>query len=202
MTDPLQQESRARPALAPLIDRMRAGERAAVGTFIQHYGDRIRRRVRAKLRPAMRRLFDSAEILSTLGRRLDACVADRRLLAASEGEFWSLVLTISDHALIDKGRVFQRLSDAEGEDGPVADALRSRLSAASRRADDGDLLELDTLLSSFRDPDDRRLLALWLQGVPHTQIADELGISAAAVRKRWQAIREELRTRLSGRRDA
>ena len=67
--------------LDTLIARMRAGDRAAAAAFITQYGDRVRRRVSGKLSPAMRRLFDSQEIMSTVARRLDHCVSGGELAA-------------------------------------------------------------------------------------------------------------------------
>ncbi len=61
--------------LPALLDRVRGGDREASAEFISRYGPRIRRRVRGKLSPAMRRLFDSQEILATVARRLDQMVA-------------------------------------------------------------------------------------------------------------------------------
>ena len=62
--------------LDSLVSRMAAGDREAVGTFLSLYGPMIRRRVRGKLRMSVRRLFDSQDILSTVGRRLDTIVRE------------------------------------------------------------------------------------------------------------------------------
>ena len=92
-----------------LLDRMRSGDRVAAAVFITRYGSRIRRRIHGKLSPAMRRIFDSQDILSTLGRRLDQYVRFGRLAAASEDELWALVFRMAENAVIDKARVFRRL---------------------------------------------------------------------------------------------
>ena len=185
--------------VAQLLARMRNGDREAAAQFIDRYGQRIRRRLRAKLSPSMRRLFDSQEILSTLARRLDSVVREGKLTADSEPRLWSLVLTISDHALVDKARLLDRLARVEGADGPAAREFRQRLHEAETSRPDGALGELDEVLKSLNDPIDRQVLSMWLNDIPHTLIGEELGMSAAAVRKRWQGIRTRLRERAEGR---
>src|SRR5438046_3107354 len=92
-----------------LLTRMRAGDRTAAAEFVSRFAPRIRRRIRGKLNPAMRRLFDSQEIMSTLGRRLDAFIGSRQLNADSMNELWALLFRMADNSLIEKARVFRSL---------------------------------------------------------------------------------------------
>src|SRR5262245_43990251 len=71
-------------AVPELLARMRAGDRQAAAVFITRYESKIRRRVRGKLSLSMRRIFDSQDIVSTLGRRLDLYVRSGKLEAQSE----------------------------------------------------------------------------------------------------------------------
>ena len=84
-----------------LVRRMRSGDRDAAAEFISRYDSRIRRRIRGKLGPAMRRLFDSQDIVSTLGRRLDLYVRSGRLEAVSGDQLWSLIMKMAEHGVID-----------------------------------------------------------------------------------------------------
>lgn len=177
-----------------LLMRMRAGDRAAAAAFLDRFGPRIRRRIHGKLGPAMRRLFDSQEILSTLGRRLDVCVGSGSLRASSLEELWSLVFRIADNSLIEKARVFRSLEAKEGEDSPLAYRVLQRLKEAESQDQDGPLIEIDRALRSLDDGIDRQILSLWLQGNQHVHIAESVGMTAAAVRKRWEKIRGHLRT--------
>lgn len=185
----------AAPPVADLLARMRGGDRHAAAEFVARCGDRLRRRVRSKLSKPMQRLFDSQDILSTVARRLDGFVREGRVRAETEPQFWSLLHTISDNALIDKARVIRRLRIAEGDDGPLAHRLAERLEAADRDREDGAVIELDAAISFLRDPIDRQILCLWLKDLPHTAIGAEVGLAATAVRKRWQGIRERLKVR-------
>lgn len=179
-----------------LLVRMRAGDRSAAAEFIAVYGPQIRRRIRGKLGPTMRRLFDSQEILSTLGRRLDNFVHTKRLRADSVPELWALVLKIADNSLLEKARVYRALQRKEGEDSPFATQVLGRLREAETRDPEGPELEIAEAMSTLEDKVDREVLSLWLLGVPHIHIAETLGMEPPAVRKRWQAIRERLRVHL------
>src|SRR5690606_928250 len=105
--------------------------------FIMTYGSRIRRRIRGKLGPSMRRLFDSQEILSTLGRRLDIYVRDQKLDATEENQLWTLVFRMAENAMVDKTRIYQRLQSVEGSDSVFAHDLLARLRRADAERIDG-----------------------------------------------------------------
>lgn len=181
-----------------IISRMRHGDREAAAVFITRYGSRVRRRIRGKLGPTMRRVFDSQEILSTVGRRLDLYVRSGRLQAVGEGQLWSLIFRIADNALIDKVRVFQRLQAVESSDSDFAHELLARLQQAESTEPEGAEFEIERAFCVISDETDREILSLWLLGQPHTLIAKEVGMAATGVRKRWQSIKEQLRRHFLG----
>ncbi len=186
------------PSIDELVLRMRQGDRHAVGEFVTLYGPFVRRRVRGKLGPAMRRLFDSQEILSTLSRRLDRYVRSGRVEAATEPQLWALVFKMVDAALVDKVRIIRRLRHVEGEDTDFARSFLSRLDEAGRKHEEGIELTVDAALSALPSATDRQILSLWLMGHSHRVIAEYVGLSHDATRKRWQSIRERLRGHLEG----
>jgi RNA polymerase sigma-70 factor (ECF subfamily) len=179
--------------LDELLMRLRAGDRAAAAEFISRFGPRIRRRIRGQLAPAMRRLFDSQDILSTLGRRLDAWIAGNQLQAVTASQLWALVFRIADNALIEKARVFRSLQAREGEDSPFAQGILRRLEQREKAEPDGALIEIDVAINALDDATDRDILALWLMGNQHKHIAESVGLPAPTVRKRWEKIRGQLR---------
>jgi DNA-directed RNA polymerase specialized sigma24 family protein len=176
-----------------LLDMMRSGDRTAAAAFLARFAPRIRRRVRGKLSPAMRRLFDSQEIMSTIGRRLDAFIGAGQLDAASLAQLWSLLFRMADNSLIEKARVFRSLQAKEGEDSPFAQSVARRLKDAEQRDPDGPLIEIDRALHCLDDRIDREILSLWLMGSTHNEIGATIGLAPTAVRKRWQGIRGHLR---------
>lgn len=185
----------AAPAdLDALIARMVGGDREAVGQFLVRYGPLIRRRVRGKLRASVRRLFDSQDILSTVGRRLDVIVSERRVVARSEGEFWALVLEVVGNSVIEKGRLVEALRKKEGEDSAFASEMLARIGAAERDAPHQDVqVTFDQLLAPLKVEQDRTIATLWAVGFSFVEIAEHLGTNSEHVRQRWRRIRETLR---------
>ncbi len=179
--------------LDQLLIRMRAGDREAAAEFLNLYGTRVRRRIRGQIAPAMRRLFDSQDILSTVGRRLDRWVGSHRLEACTPEMLWALVFRIAENALIDKGRVFRGLQAHEGEDSPLARSILARLEQSERDQPDGAVLAIDRAMLALDDATDRDILSLWLMGNQHKHIAESVGLPAPTVRKRWEKIRGRLR---------
>jgi DNA-directed RNA polymerase specialized sigma24 family protein len=179
-----------------LLTRMRAGDRQAAALFLSGYGDLIRRRVRGKLGASVRRMFDSLDILSTVGRRFDRYVRDGKLQAVDEPQLWSLLFRMAEAAVVDKVRAVKRLQLAEGEDGPIARELLARIDSAERGGASGADIVLEKALGALPFDDDRSILTLWLADWPLFRIAEALGTTPAAVRQRWRAIRELLREKL------
>ena len=147
-----------------LLRRMRNGDREAAAQFIIRYEDRIRRRIRGKLNPSMRRLFDSQDIFSTVGRRLDQYVRTGKLEAQSEHQFWALIFRMATNAVIDKSRMYRRLQKAEGLDSQFAQELMSRFRQAERRDKQGVEIEIDNVVNLLSDDIDREILTQWLFG--------------------------------------
>ncbi len=185
------------PDLGDLVGRMGAGDREAVAEFLTRYGPLIRRRVRGKLRSSVRRLFDSQDILSTVGRRLDLIVRDGRVKAKTQGEFWSLVWDVSQHSLAEKGRIVSGLIAKEGEDSGFAAMMLGRLREAERASGEaGAEVAFDDMLAVLKSEQDRTIAMLWSIGLSYSEIAEHLGTNDDHVRQRWHRARAMLRASL------
>ncbi len=182
--------------LAHTIDRIRTGDRNAAAEFLTQNEALIRRRYRQKLGRAMRRLCDSQELVSTIARRLDRLVSTGGVRAESERQLWALIFTIGDHALADKSRILAHLEHVEGPDSELAREWRIRFARAERSSPEGMEGELDAMLRRLEIPLDRQILSMWLMGIEHAVIAEELSMEAPAVRKRWERICDRLRVRV------
>lgn len=178
-----------------LLRRMRTGDREAAAKFVMEFGGHIRRRIKGKLSPSMRRIFDSRDILSTVGRRLDRIVKSGRVKATSEPQLWALVFRIANNAVIEKGRVIRRLKRIEGEDGLFAQQMMSRLRQAERIGREQPELEIERVIESIDDEVDKEILCLWLSGSGHDVTSVCVNLAPTAVRKRWQKIKFRLRER-------
>jgi RNA polymerase sigma factor (sigma-70 family) len=117
--------------------------------------------------------------------------------ADDEEELWALIFKMADNAVIDKLRILQRLERVEAADSEFAQHLLFRLRQADRQEMDGAERAIEEALSILSDPVDRRILTLWLTGQTQAEIGEDLDMSHAAVRKRWQVIKERLRAHLA-----
>lgn len=183
--------------LDEMIRRMRAGDREAAAAFVMRYSSRLRRRINGKLNPSMRRVFDSQDILSTVGRRLDSFVQSGRMDAASAGQLWSLMHTIAHNALVEKSRQFRRLRRLEDADSGFARELTDRQRQSERRASAAPPIEVEKAISLFDDKIDKQILSLWLSDTRQCDIAQRIDLPPTAVRKRWQKITSRLRERFA-----
>jgi DNA-directed RNA polymerase specialized sigma24 family protein len=183
-------------AMQGLVARIIAGDRVALGEFLGRYGPQIRRRVRGKLRASVRRIFDSQDIMSTVGRRLDDIVREGRVKARSEAEFWALVLRVAQNSVVEKARIVRALDVKEGEDSDFASWMLTRLAQSEKWAvDETADLAFDHMMSLLENDEDRTIATLWALGLSHPQIAEQVGLSHDAVRQRWIRIRDTLRAR-------
>jgi hypothetical protein len=195
---PTDLSTRSTQTIDDLLRRMQAGDRAAAAEFLLRYESRLRRRIRGKLAIDVRRLFDSLDIVSTLGRRLDLYVMSGQLKARNELECLSLLFKMADRALIDKARLFRQLESVEGEDGDLAYHLAARLREAQRRSQAALDLEIEQCMEALGSPLERRILSLWLTGETLTSIAQCVQLSSSAISRRWMTIKDALRRHLLG----
>jgi len=174
-----------------LVSRMGRKDREAAAEFLRRYEGRIRRRVRSDLNPAIRRLYDSLDIVSTMSRRLDAYVAAGKFESLGVDRAWGLLCRLAEHAVVDKARIVRRAERLEGPDGEFARRMAERLDSAPAAAE----IEIDATIESLPDATDREILTLWLHGFEHRRISEEIGLGYGAVRKRWERIRRRLSQR-------
>ncbi|MEM8757481.1 MAG: hypothetical protein AAGF47_06845 [Planctomycetota bacterium] len=163
-------------------------DREGVANRLMELAPLVRRRVRDKLSPAGRRLFDTQDLLSTVLRRVDRLLCEGRLRATTDAELVGLVVRMLDNAIIDRQRVLGRLQRIDGADGEWARRLKGRFDGA-------DAVLADVFEALTRE-DDRLYLSLWLRGAPHSSISYVLGIAPDAARQRWVAIRRRISSAL------
>jgi DNA-directed RNA polymerase specialized sigma24 family protein len=188
-SDPEPASTLAPSRVEGLVSRMRAGDRGAVAEFVREYGPLIRRRVRSKLGTAVRRLFDSEDLLSTVSRRLDRVVAQGQLSSSSVDQFMGLVHRITEHAVIDKVRIVQRIQRSEEEDAQFARAIADRVSLDGADFD----FELERVFALAGDEINQQILYYWIHEVPSPEIARLLNIPEGTVRWRWSNVRSAIR---------
>ncbi|MEM7229340.1 MAG: hypothetical protein AAF432_11060 [Planctomycetota bacterium] len=185
-----------------LLARMRAGDRDAAAHFLDRYRSRIEHRIRWKLAPDMRRIFDSQEILSTVGRRLDLYVREGKLRATNAGELHNYIFTIAESALLDKARQFRRVQRVETQ-GVFAGEIRKPLEGRDddERARDA-REQVDLIANAIDDGIDHTIFRMRSRGMAHDEIAQTVGLSSDNVRQRWSKLKKRLSERFGASRSA
>jgi RNA polymerase sigma factor (sigma-70 family) len=181
------------PLSSAALERIRAGDRDAAADYGLAMAPLIRRRIRGKLGPRMRRMFDSFDIVSTVLRRLDLFVAAGQVRASSEDEFRALIMAITQNAVIDKTRILQRLQTCEGEDAEIAKLLLARAEHRQQAIEFAIDDSLDFAVQSLTCEVDKTILWLWLTGMQLQFVAQVMGLSTENARQRWLRIRARLR---------
>jgi RNA polymerase sigma factor (sigma-70 family) len=171
----------------PILERVAAGDQAAVGDFISRYGDLVWSLARRYLgnhfdaEDAVQEIF--IEIWNSAGRY------DRNV--ASEVAFIS---TITRRRLIDRLRSNQRKPGMESIDDQVG---ANQPAIAAGLDDDAEVAQVERVLNDM-EPQHREILAMSLyQGYSHSEIAERLDMPLGTVKTRVRRglihVREQLR---------
>jgi len=171
----------------PILERVAEGDQAAVGEFINRYGDLVWSLARRYLgnhpdaEDAVQEIF--IEIWNSAGRY------DRNV--ASEVAFIS---TIPRRRLIDRLRSFERKPGMESIDDQIG---AKQPAVAAGLNDDAEVAQVERVLGAM-EPQHREILAMSLyQGYSHSEIAERLDIPLGTVKTRVRRglihIREQLR---------
>lgn len=169
---------------------IRAGDREAAARFLDQVAPLLRRRLRRKLGNPLRRLFDSQDLMATVARRFDRYVATSDIRAEHPAQLFTLVQRIADAAVSDKARIAARIRASELPGADPAHLARDAETGPDERGP-----SISEVIDAVPDAIDREILSLWMTGRTHEVIASVLGMEPAAVRKRWQRLRERLRER-------
>jgi RNA polymerase sigma factor (sigma-70 family) len=166
---------------ADLIRRVRAGEEAAAAELVRRYEPHIRRAVRVRLDPRLKRVFDSMDVCQSVLASFFVRTALGQYALETPEQLLKLLATMARNKLSNKAnqqkagrRDYRRVSssntDEAGRDPSPSRqvAARELLQEARRRLSESEL----------------RLLDLRDQGREWPQIAAELGGNPEALRKK------------------
>lgn len=177
----------------PSRRRLSCLTRDQVASFVMTNQAAIRELARSKLFRATRSVADSEEILASVARRLDRLATDGGVRPRSEAELWALVRTVTAHTAIEKNRLVARARAMADNDGAYAHHLLRRLEVCA--TDDEAMLLVHRMALCLHEATDRQILFLVLRGASFPAIATALKTTEAAVRKRWQRLKEALEER-------
>jgi len=181
-----------------LIERLRSGDRQALGELFDRYRDRLRRMVELRMDPRLRARLDASDVLQEayleLAGDLDAYLADAKL----QPLLWMRIHVGRRLTTLHRKHLGTRMRDAGLEISLYRDALPEASTAAlasmllgqhtsptqaAQRAER--LLRLQEALNTL-DPIDREVLALrHFEQLDRAEAAEVLGISQEAGAKRY-----------------
>ena len=168
-----------------LVRRVRAGEPQAAADLVRFYEPEIRRVIRVRLvNPQLQRVFDSMDVAQSVFANFFVRAGTGQFDLDTPADLIKLLATMARHKLTDLARRHKaqrrdagRAAGAEGLDQrPSDDATPSRAVADA---------ELLTEARKRLSPEERYVADQRAAGRDWAEIAEELGVGAEALRKRY-----------------
>lgn len=171
----------------PDHERSFASEFAAAGPALMAWA-------RLRVRPELRRLLDPEDLVQEVG-----CRAFRGLDAfdPAKASFRQWLFGIANlvllEALRDLGRAPRPFAGDDASGAGPSGVVAAITSVSRSVARDESLRLFQQRLEALAPGDRELLLHRGIEQLPHAQVAELLGISEDALRKRWQRLCEQLR---------
>lgn len=174
------------------LTQAQEGSQQGFAELYEHIAPSLHTWAHLRIRPEQSAHLDPADLVQEVWlrawRQIDSFEGD-----GSYFRFW--IFRIAKNVLLEAVRRGQK---SKGAGGPS-----TRLKQANNQLDHATAVSQkvarDESLGLFRDqvelldPDERKLvLHCGLEGLPHAQVAERLGLSCEAVTKRWQRLRTRL----------
>jgi RNA polymerase sigma-70 factor (ECF subfamily) len=168
-----------------LIQRMRAGDRAAGEALFRLHRARLLRALRARLAAEARRLVEDEELVQETFRK--ALLAIDRFHWRGQGAFLAWLLQIATHTLQDLLRregagPLERPDDARAE--RIAEQARDSGTPSAAAARSEELLLLDRALDHLPEDEREAVIRRKILGQDYPSMAQDLGLSEGAARMR------------------
>lgn len=173
-------------ALADLLARAGAGDSRALGELLRRYERRVHLAARSLLRPALRNVLDSIDLVQSVHRALLPGLQDGRYTFADEEQLVALAVTVLRHKV-------QRTAKRPPPSPTDPATLPTEPSPEASPPDAAVGEELATKLLAELEPDDRRIVELRMQDYSTPEIAAQLSVSPAILRARLSRLRKRLR---------
>jgi len=183
------------PVLVPHAGVASGAHRERVAAFFLLNIDKVMRRIRGEVKQAngkggvaaMSCLMDTDDVLSSVWRRIDREAEADRLRTRSEKEIWAYIYRVVANVVSDRRRR-----------GVVEQRVFSSMNHEERswvKARVGEELDQVMLHLARASDSDRELAGLMARGVGHRAAAEYLGLTLAAMKKRWSRLCADLRGR-------
>ena len=142
-----------------------------------------------------RKVTDTEEILSTALRRIDHAIVKGNMDAVSDAQFYAFMHSVIERSILEKARASRRLNKRE----LIAARLQTHKSSQEVRDQDAVLEQLALIGKHVTDQCDREVVMLRGRGMGFGEIAQQLGMTPEAARKRWSRARNAVRALLQER---
>lgn len=189
-------DDRRRMADAPnptliLLQRLHAGDQAALHDLVTRHIDWLRRHVHGRLGAQFRGRMDTHDVVQDV--LVDVLEDGPRFRITDEDDLHRILLRIVENTICDRNRYLRRdMRDVARERPMVADTVldldppERTVTRPSQHADAHEREAWVRLALEFLDPDDRQ--AIWLREFEEKsfrEVGEQLGVSEEAARKRF-----------------
>jgi DNA-directed RNA polymerase specialized sigma24 family protein len=170
-----------------LLLQIQGGDRQALAAACVVMESRLRRRFRKRLRPALRRMFDSEDLAATTFLRMDEFLHHGFIRAQTAGDLWMLADGIASNLIAE----WERRLASERRAISVHPLDRGRVVMPVTPVDAAHRAErqLFDLLTALENDEEREFVMLRAQGLRWRQIACTLGLPCTTLRQRFRTIK-------------
>jgi RNA polymerase sigma-70 factor (ECF subfamily) len=176
-----------RADLAELLERVRAGDEAALSQLLTDYEPRVRTAASMLLGPMLRPYLDSLDLVQSVHRELLPGLREGRFDLPDGARLLALAVTIIRRKVARTWRKARKQTGGPEGWEQVPDESADADPTAPIAVDDA----VKRVLAELDGPD-RELVELRLQGLATTEIAERLGCDAHALRARLSRLRRRL----------
>jgi RNA polymerase sigma factor (sigma-70 family) len=188
--------SEATGEFTALLARARGGDQGALSDLLRQYETKVRLVARVLMGPALRPYLDSLDLVQSVHGSLLLGLREEKLDISTPDHLIALALTLVRRKVARKWRHLQRqqrLNRGTTEAGSIADVLTSLSCPQDGPAQAAQFKDQVEHLSANLNESERRLIELRLQGNSLAEVANDLGLTAVALRVRLTRLRQRLR---------
>jgi RNA polymerase sigma-70 factor (ECF subfamily) len=181
---------------AELLERVRQGDRSALGQLLSEYEPALRRFARAHLGPTLRPYADSLDLVQSAHKSMMIALWSNRYEFASPEKLLALARTILQRKvarLADRTTRQQRQDATQSDDGSTPGLIDALPAAETDPAEAAQFQNaLDHVCRQLNERE-RHILTLLLQGHTRKEVAESLGEDAHVFRVYWGRVMQRLR---------
>ena len=170
---------------SPELDHQLSRLRDQAAELVEQQRASILNRIHRLIGNDARRVTDTEDVLSTTLRRVDRAIAQGTFEAQSDAQFFAFVHGVIERSILEKARDSRRLTHRE----LIAERLKAISTVQNKESRTFTAEQTEHIGRAIKDPVDREIVLLRGRGIKFAVIAETMGMTPFAVRKRWSRIR-------------